>query len=88
VDVLFIGPYDLSLSLGIIEQFDNPIFWKAVDRVVIACKATGIAVGLQTARMPLLLEARRRGVRFLLYGSDVATLFMGYERAVSELKKS
>ena len=26
VDVLFVAPYDMSLALGILEQFDNPIF--------------------------------------------------------------
>ena len=86
LDVLFIGPYDLTLSLGIGEQFDNPIFLNAVDRVVAACKANGIATGLQTGQMPLLLEAKRRGVRFLIYNSDVGILLSGYKQAVNELK--
>jgi 2-keto-3-deoxy-L-rhamnonate aldolase RhmA len=86
LDVLFIGPYDLTLSLGIVEQFDNPIFLNAIDRVVAACKANGIATGLQTGQMPLLLEAKRRGVRFLIYNSDVGILLSGYKQAVNELK--
>jgi 2-keto-3-deoxy-L-rhamnonate aldolase RhmA len=86
VDVLFIGPYDLTLSLGIVEQFDNAIFWNAVDRVIAACRTAGIATGIQTSNMPLLKEARKRGVRFLLYGSDVAVLFAGFKQVVSELK--
>jgi 2-keto-3-deoxy-L-rhamnonate aldolase RhmA len=86
LDVLFIGPYDLSLALGIIEQFDNPIFLNAVDRVVSACKVAGIATGLQTGSMPLLREARRRGVRFLMYNSDVGILLSGYRQAMSEAK--
>jgi 2-keto-3-deoxy-L-rhamnonate aldolase RhmA len=87
VDVLFIGPYDLTLSLGIVEQFDNPIFWNAVDRVIAACRAAGIATGIQTSNMSLLKEARSRGARFLLYGSDVAILFAGFKRVMSELKE-
>ena len=86
LDVLFIGPYDLTLSLGILEQFDNPIFWQAVDRVVNACEKAGVAAGLQSSDMPLLLQSRTRGVRFLMYSSDVAVLFKGYKQAASELK--
>jgi len=86
LDVLFIGPYDLTLSLGIVEQFDNPDFWKAVDRVIAACGAAGVAAGIQTSNMSLLKEARARGARFLLYGSDATILFSGFRRVMSELK--
>ncbi|HLJ85217.1 MAG TPA: aldolase/citrate lyase family protein [Candidatus Angelobacter sp.] len=88
VDVLFIGPYDLTLSLEIIEQFDNPVFWRAVDRVIEACKQAGIAAGLQSRDMDMLIEVRRRGGRFLMYGSDTAVLFDAYKRAISQLKGS
>jgi len=88
VDVLFVGPYDLTLSLGIIEQFDNPIFWRAIDRVIEACRQAGIAAGLQSRDMDMLIETRKRGGRFLMYGSDTAVLFDGYKRAISQLKGS
>src|SRR5437868_5036002 len=74
VDALFIGPYDLTLALGIIGQFENPIFWQAVDRVIKAADKAGVGAGLQSRDMPLLLEARSRGARFLLYSSDVGVL--------------
>ncbi len=88
VDALFIGPYDLSLSLGILEQFESPIFWGAVDRVLAAAKAAGIAAGLQSSNLSMLAEVRKRGGRFLITGSDVATLLDGYKRAIAELKGS
>jgi 2-keto-3-deoxy-L-rhamnonate aldolase RhmA len=86
VDVLFIGPYDLSLAMGILEQFDDPRFWGAVDSVVRACEKAHIAAGLQTGNMPILLKARDRGIRFLLCGSDVEILLAGYRQAIKELK--
>ena len=86
VDALFIGPYDLTISMGIAERFESAEFWGAVDRVVAACERAGIAAGIQSPRMDLLHEAQRRGVRFVLYSSDVAVLLDGYKRGVAEVK--
>ena len=35
---IFIGPFDLSISMGIPGQFDAPQFRQAIDRVLTACK--------------------------------------------------
>jgi 2-keto-3-deoxy-L-rhamnonate aldolase RhmA len=86
VDVLFIGPYDLTISMGIAEQFQSAEFWNAVDRVIAACERAGISAGIQTGDMGILCEARRRGVRFLLYSNDVTVLFEGYRDAVTKLR--
>jgi 2-keto-3-deoxy-L-rhamnonate aldolase RhmA len=88
VDVLFIGPYDLTISMGIAEQFQGAEFWNAVDRVIAACNQAGIAAGIQTGDMALLREARKRGVRFLLYSNDVTVLFEGYRDAIAELRRT
>ena len=88
VDVLFIGPYDLTLALGIMEQFDNPIFLDALQRVISACNAAGIAAGIQTGDLSLLTKARELGARFLIYSSDNGVLLKGYTEAVDKLKGS
>jgi len=41
VDGIFVGPMDLSISLGIAAQWDNPIFTEAVAKVGKVCKAAG-----------------------------------------------
>ncbi len=86
VDALFVGPYDLTLSLGILQEFENPMFWAAVDRVIAAAENSGIAAGLQSRDMSMLLETRKRGGRFLMYSSDVAVLFEAYSQAIGHLK--
>ena len=86
VDALMIGPYDLSISLGIAEEFQNPAFWQAVERVIKACDEAQIAAGIQFGDMSLLQETQRRGGRFLLYSNDVSVLHDGYKRAMSVLK--
>lgn len=86
LDVLFIGPYDLSISLGIAEQFRGDTFWAAVDRVVSAAKANNVAVAIQTADPWIHAEARRRGVRMLLFGGDFSVLFAAYKDRLAQLK--
>ena len=41
IDGIFIGPYDLSISMGIPGQFDAPVFRQAISRVLQACKEAG-----------------------------------------------
>ena len=38
VDAILIGPYDLSIDMGIPGQFDNPLLIKAIERILSACK--------------------------------------------------
>jgi 2-keto-3-deoxy-L-rhamnonate aldolase RhmA len=86
VDALFVGPYDLSLSLGILGQFDNPVFWKALEKVINAGTKTGVAVGLQSNNMALLTRTREMGARFIIYSSDYSVLLSGYKEGISQLK--
>jgi 2-keto-3-deoxy-L-rhamnonate aldolase RhmA len=86
IDVLFIGPYDLSLSLGIIEQFENPLFWKALQRIIKAAQKAGVAVGLQSGNVAMLKRVREMGVRFLICGSESSVLLDGYKRAIAAIK--
>ena len=87
LDCLFVGPYDLSISMGIAEQFRSVEFWSAVDRVVAACRANGIVAAIQTGDMWILKEARRRGVRVLLYSGDFAVLFAAFRDKIAEARE-
>ena len=86
IDVLFIGPYDLSLSLGIIEQFDHPLFEKALEKIINAGKEAGLAVGLQSGNSALLKRVREMGVRFLICGSESSVLLEGYKKTLATMK--
>jgi 2-keto-3-deoxy-L-rhamnonate aldolase RhmA len=86
VDVLFVGPYDLSLALGIIEQFDHPDFLKALEKVINAGSKAGVAVGLQSKDFTLLKRARDLGARFIIYSSDYSVLLAGYKEGLARLK--
>lgn len=86
VDVLMIGPLDLSISLGIPEQFENPVFLDAVDKVARACDKAGISAGMASTDLNVLRESEKRGVRFLVYSADFLVLLEGYKQAVQKLQ--
>jgi 2-keto-3-deoxy-L-rhamnonate aldolase RhmA len=45
VDVALIGPLDLSVSLGIPEDWYNPKYQKTLDKIVESCRKAGVAPG-------------------------------------------
>jgi 2-keto-3-deoxy-L-rhamnonate aldolase RhmA len=70
VDVLFVGPADLSHSMGIPGQFDDPRFVDALGRVVSAANAAGKAAGILLFNMDVLARHLALGFRFIGLGSD------------------
>jgi 2-keto-3-deoxy-L-rhamnonate aldolase RhmA len=71
VDMLFVGPADLSQALGIPGQFDHPKLWEAVDRVAAACSAADIPWSALAVGVPMADEFVKRGCRFLTHSVDV-----------------
>jgi 2-keto-3-deoxy-L-rhamnonate aldolase RhmA len=47
VDILFVGPNDLSIALGVPGELDHPLLVSAIERVAAACKAAGKWSALQ-----------------------------------------
>jgi 2-keto-3-deoxy-L-rhamnonate aldolase RhmA len=70
VDVLFVGPSDLSHSLGIPGQLDHPDYLAALDTVVAACQKTGKSAGILLRQARDLERHLELGFRFVGIGSD------------------
>jgi 4-hydroxy-2-oxoheptanedioate aldolase len=70
VDVLFVGPFDLSISLGLRGQFEHPDFIAALDRVASAAKDAGKAAGILLQQQDQVADLVERGYTFICLGSD------------------
>jgi 2-keto-3-deoxy-L-rhamnonate aldolase RhmA len=70
VDLLWIGHFDLTASLGIPGDFESPVFHAAVDRVLTAGAAAGKPVGLMVASVEDGRAFLERGFRCIAYGID------------------
>jgi 2-dehydro-3-deoxyglucarate aldolase/4-hydroxy-2-oxoheptanedioate aldolase len=71
VDVLWIGHFDLTASLGIPAQFAHPDFLAAVERVVAACNAHGKTAGIMAGDIPSGKQWLAKGFRAIAYGGDL-----------------
>lgn len=74
VDVLFIGPNDLSANLNLFRQFDQPEYIQAVDRILKATQRHGIAAGYMASGADEVLQRIDQGFRFVSAGSDARLL--------------
>ena len=86
VDVLFVGPADLSHSLGIPGQFQHPDYLGALTAVVAACRAHGKAAGIlvyDTAVVPRHLEL---GFTFVGIGADGGFVADGAKRYLAAVR--
>jgi 2-keto-3-deoxy-L-rhamnonate aldolase RhmA len=74
VDVLFVGPSDLSAALGCPGQLDSDVYLDALDHVVSAARGARIAAGILVADDDRVQSHIDRGFSFISVASDSALL--------------
>ena len=70
IDVLFVGPSDLSYSMGMFRQFEEPAFRDAIARVNDAARAAGKATGIFLTDVAQVPAALADGFQMIALGSD------------------
>ena len=70
VDVLFIGPTDLSHSLGYPGEIDHPDVVEAMDHVAAAVVPSKVALGIYSGTAERAIQWSGKGARYLVTGSD------------------
>ncbi|MEO0034974.1 MAG: hypothetical protein RLZZ501_997 [Pseudomonadota bacterium] len=76
VDALFLGPYDLSASLGQAGNFATPAFADAIAEVRHACAEAGKAAGIHQVAPVLdgLAARKEEGFRLIAFGTDAQAI--------------
>ncbi len=86
IDVIFIGPRDLSATLGKLNQFDDPLVRSQIDRAADAILAAGKLLGSTAASGKVAKEMAARGYRFIIPGSDATLLGLGVRSTLADAK--
>ena len=86
VDATFVGPSDLSASMGYRGQFWHPKVVEAMDKVLDACRNSSVAPGIAFGKgIDHCAELMSQGWRFLCVGSDTGFLSAGAKWSLSKL---
>lgn len=85
VDVLFIGPADLSMELGIFGQFDHPKFKEALLETVNAARKAGKATGILFFNPEEYQRYQSMGIQLIACGADATFVAEGARQLAKRL---
>lgn len=86
LDVVFLGPYDLSMSIGLPGQVDHPVVRKAMQTVVEKARSLDVGVGVFADDVASARNWIEQGVNYIAVGLDVSYLFQAFRRCIVELR--
>lgn len=87
IDVLLVGPTDLSISLGVPGQLLHATMQAAYRRVAETAVRHAIAAGLHPSDLAVVQYGRTVGMRCLMYSSEVRLLLGAARQAVQALRE-
>lgn len=87
VDALWVGHFDLSVSLGIPGEFNHPNFAAAMERIIAAGKKHGKAMGRLVPNVEQGISFYHQGFDFICYSGDVWVLRDGLAAANKAIRE-
>lgn len=84
IDGIFVGPSDLSASMGLLGQQSHPDVVAAVRRCIEAARSAGVPVGVNAFDPDMARGYDEAGADFLLVGADVLMLARGSEELAAQ----
>lgn len=88
IDALYVGPSDLSFTMGLKPHLDSqdPRVLKAFDRIIAAGRKHNVAVGGHALTAKYALSMIKRGFRFVSVANDAGFLAEGAGACVAALR--
>src|SRR5437773_170043 len=87
VDVLWVGHYDLTQSMGIPGQFGDPRFRQALEQVVAAANRHGRLAAIQPNNLRQAEEWLGMGIHFVSWNTDIAVYRSALQKEIAELRR-
>jgi 2-keto-3-deoxy-L-rhamnonate aldolase RhmA len=86
LSVLFVGPYDLSGSIGKLGKVDDPEVWKMIETVRSTCAKAGLACGIFGVDAAAVKPYIEVGYSLIAIGTDMAYLSRSVAQTLLSLR--
>jgi 4-hydroxy-2-oxoheptanedioate aldolase len=86
VDILFIGPYDLSQALGIPGKIEDPRVLEKMREIIAVAKRKGKTIGVFADTLPQARRWIEAGVQYIAYSVDVGLFYSACRETVAALR--
>lgn len=87
IDVLFVGPLDLTFSMNIRGQFDHPDFLKSCEKIIKICRDNQKVAGILTVTKEKTRQFKDMGFQFISLGVDNSIMLQGFQRIRDDLNE-
>ncbi|MBD3375300.1 aldolase [candidate division KSB1 bacterium] len=88
LDGIFVGPHDLSCSLGLPEKYDHPEFVRSVQSLMHKARANDLAIGIHFSESPQRqLFWVQQGMNIIIHSSDIALFGQRLQTDINTIKQ-
>ena len=87
IDGVFIGPNDMTTSLGIPDESSNSIYLDTLSKIIAEADKRGIPTMIHQQTIETSAKAIELGARFIMHSSDAGILLRGTQDEFAELRK-
>lgn len=91
LDAVFVGPHDLSVSLGVPEDYHNPKQQDATAKIIRACRKANVGIGIHIATedaIDLQIGWAKLGANILIHSTDMALFAHALQRDFKKFRQA
>ncbi|HTY04827.1 MAG TPA: aldolase/citrate lyase family protein [Rhodocyclaceae bacterium] len=86
VHAVFVGPNDLTTTMGIPNEYDHPDLIAILDKIIKVADARHVATGCSFVKFEQMLRTVRQGARFICFSNDGGLLREAMDSAFGRLR--
>ena len=87
IDAIFIGPNDMTTSLGIPDEVSNPIYLETLSKVIGEADKRGLPTMIHQQTIEASAKAIELGARFIMHSSDQGILLRATQDEFAQIRE-